>query len=329
MHIVKFGDRGTLVGKIQEKLGINPTNYFGEITLTKVKAFQKSKKLKPDGEVGDKTFAALGIQNPEQYLSTDISNINAEVVKQNSNSTPEVFSNSLINVVMLDKDEFINKIDKKYWLFLHHTAGGHNPFAVSKMWNNDTRGRIATEYIIGGISSDGKDASQDGVIVKCMPTGTSAYHLGDNGNSKLHPQSVGIEICNYGWLTKGGYKKDNVWVAKDKDSFYNYVGGKMLAEQVCDLGFDFNGHRYYHAYTVKQIEALNKLIPLIKANHPELDLSKGLKEWLKTETPAIAFGYKKDAYLGKVLGLLTHTNIRKDKTDCSPQPILIEAILNW
>ena len=55
---------------------------------------------------------------------------------------------------------------------------------------------------------------------------------------------------------------------------------------------------------------------------------KGLIEWIKKEGPHKAFEYHEDASKGKVKGLLTHANVRKDKYDLFPQPELIDMLLS-
>jgi predicted RNase H-like HicB family nuclease len=196
---------------------------------------------------------------------------------------------------------------------LHHTAGAENPFAVVDQWNDDTRGKIATEFLIGGPSVNGKSTKYDGVIVKCMPDGGYGAHLGDNGSQSMHVNSVGIEVCNFGQLTKVG----NV--------FKTYTGTIVHPDQVCDLGFKFRGFQYYHKYSEAQIEALRELILFIK-ERDGINIKKGLIEWLTTKTPAEAFEYSKEAWAGKVKGMLSHTSTRKDKTDMSPQPELIKML---
>lgn len=316
MILIKQGDKGTLVGMIQEKLSITKTNIFDENTKNKVIEFQRKKGLKIDGEVGRETFSALGIENPSEYLSTDIRNV------QDNNSV-------MINKFYLDSDEYKKGSFEKFYLFLHHTAGGHDPYAVVKMWNNDTRGAIATQYVIGNKSTSGNE-TMDGVIVEAFPDNAWAYHLGDNGSNLLHPHSVGIEICSYGPLTKGGFKSNGKFINKDPNKFYNYVGTEMPSDQVCDLGYEFKGYRYYHKYSDKQIKALEMLIDSeIKKIYPKIDLSKGLNEWLKTEHPSKAFDFKQDAYLGKIKGVLSHTSTRKDKTDVYPDPRLIELLKKY
>lgn len=313
--VLKKGDKGSAVKKLQEVLGLKIDGDFGSITEEAVRKYQKSKGLLADGVVGSKTAESLGFKI-EDYISTDLSTSsvsrqNVDNTQTNSYTTQEGLT---IQKYYLDSDEYVNDKTKKYWLFLHHTAGGHNPFSTVKQWNNDTRGRIATQYVIGNISTTNGDSTYDGVVVETFPDEDWAYHLGNNGNSHLHPESVGIEICSYGFLTK----KDG--------KYYTYVNSVVPEDQVCDLGFDFNGHRYYHKYSDKQIQSLGKLIKEIVRRHPDINLDSGLKNWLKTQSPKEAFGYKDEAFYGRTKGLLTHTNVRKDKTDCQPQDNLVELI---
>jgi hypothetical protein len=60
--IVKRGDRGAAVRRIQEELGISADGIFGEQTERAVKRFQRSHSLVADGIVGPLTRRALGLQ---------------------------------------------------------------------------------------------------------------------------------------------------------------------------------------------------------------------------------------------------------------------------
>jgi len=141
-----------------------------------------------------------------------------------------------------------------------------------------------------------------------------AYHLGKNNSKLLHPYSIGIEICNYGWLEEREGK------------FYTYVNSVVPDDQVCDLGFEFRGRRYYHGYTEAHIQSVSKLLKEISRRHPQVNLDLGLAEWLAAQTPGEAFDFKDEACNGDVRGLLTHTNTRPDKNDCSPQPLLVDML---
>lgn len=303
MVLKKDGDNDKdAVMAVQEVLGLKQDGSFGSITKAAVIKYQKKHSLVADGIVGNGTAKHMGI-DLDEFLDTDLSKL--------IRTTEEGLT---INKKYLDKDEYVNGPTEKYYLFLHHTAGWNNPYTTIKSWNNDDRGRIATQFVIGGISIKTGDDKYDGEVVECFPDGGWAYHLGKNGSRKLHPHSIGIELCNFGPLTEKNGK------------YYNYVKREVKKDEVCDLGYEFRGYQYWHAYTDKQIEATRQLILEIARRHPKIDIKKGLKEWLKTETPAEAFGFKKDAYLGKVEGMLSHTTTRKDKTDWAPQPKMVEMI---
>ena len=59
--VVKRGDRGDAVRKIQSALGVGADGVFGPLTERAVKRFQRSHGLLVDGIVGPQTRAALGL----------------------------------------------------------------------------------------------------------------------------------------------------------------------------------------------------------------------------------------------------------------------------
>lgn len=63
-HVIKYGDRGSEVRKVQTQLNKNNVpiyvdGIFGQITLKKVKEFQTRRHLNSDGIVGPSTWTAL------------------------------------------------------------------------------------------------------------------------------------------------------------------------------------------------------------------------------------------------------------------------------
>lgn len=291
--LLKRGDSGEDVKLLQKRLGLKADGKFGPKTEEAVKDFQGSHGLFIDGVVGEETQVALFKDDLEDLIDSQIT------VNQ-------------FDLLYMDPDEYVSGPNKPEYLFLHHTAGWDSPVKTITSWNNDRRGRVGTEFVIGGQSIRGRK-DFDGVIVKCIPDGGWAYHLGKTGSFDMHKNSVGIELNNFGYLTKVG----NV--------FKTYTGAIVDEDQVCDLGYEFNGHRYYHKYSDAQIESLRELILFIK-ERDGIDIKKGLIDWLSNEEPVKAFGFKKKAYDGKVKGMLSHTNVRKDKTDISPQPNLIAML---
>lgn len=307
--ILKLGSKGDQVKTLQRFLKLTDDGDFGPKTESAVKAWQKSNGLKDDGVVGPKTWDAMGLASTDvsENLSTESDDI---TYKQ----------------YLLPKDEYLAGPTAKEYVFLHHTAGGHNPYQVVDMWARDTRGRIATEFVLGGPACNGKNDSFDGELIQCVPTGAYGWHLGDNGSMHMHKHSVGIEVCNYGYVTKGGYKSGKTWIAKDANKYYNYGGGEVIESHVTTLDKSFRGHKTWHRYSDKQIEVLKNWILFI-ANRDNIDVRKGLIEEIK-KNGAGGFEWNENAYYGKVKGMWTHTNTRKDKVDMFPQAELIDMLLS-
>jgi len=292
--IIKLGDKGDAVKQIQKALGIKADGDFGPNTLKMVKLFQASHGLMPDGVVGPVTQKLLfkEVEGFEEKLDTEVTEM-------------------LFDTVLLDSDEFISGPNKPEWLFLHHTAGWNNPYNTIANWNNDSRGRIATEFVVGGNSITG-DSMYNGKVVKCLPDGAWAYHLGDVKSSEMIRNSVGIELCNFGGLTPVGL------------GFKTYTGQLVNESEICDLGYEWKGYRYWHKYSEAQIQATHELIKFI-AQRDGIDICAGLVEWVEKD-PMTAFDYRLNASQGKVKGMLSHSNVRKDKLDVAPQPLLIKML---
>ena len=295
----KLNSTGVMVRQIQEALNITIDGQFGPKTQAAVINFQMNENLVADGIVGKNTLEALGILDTDLKIGSNLF-ITEEGLK--------------INCHHLSSGEYIKETYpiQNDFLFLHHTAGWNNPFKTVDHWNRDSRGRIATEFVLGGQNIKNNDDAHDGVLVQAFPEGCQAWHLGATGGYYMNRHSVGIEICNFGYLTENGK---------------TYVGTQANEDQILDLGYEFRGHQYWHKYSDKQIHTLKKTILYI-ANRDNIDIRNGLIKWISEQGPQAAFEFQQDAYEGKVKGLLTHTNVRKDKSDCFPQQELIDMLLS-
>lgn len=207
-----------------------------------------------------------------------------------------------IKQVRLNSNQYFAEDSPKTQIYLHHTAGNGNAEGVSRYWNgNDAR--IATAFIIG----------ENGTIVQCFSSKHWAWHLGidqedfaRNGAkySNLNKTSVGIEVCNWGYLTKKG------------DKFYNYAGGVVNPSYVTTLDQPFKGYKYWYKYSDAQIESLRQLVVYLCDTY---GISKEYNESI--------WGIDKDAFKG-VNGIFTHNSVRKDKSDMYPCPRVIEMLKN-
>ena len=291
--VLKLGSKGKEVKELQEFLNINADGIFGVGTKAAVQKWQANNNLVADGIVGPATWDAMGL------ATTDAS----EKVYTTDNGL-------VINKHFLPVGEYKQGPINAEWLFLHHTAGWHNPYKTIDSWGRDSRGAVATEFVLGGPSVKGNDDKYDGEMVQAFPEGNYGWHLGKNGSQKMHVNSIGIEVCNFGYIVNGK----------------TYAGTTVADSQIVELDKEFRGHKLWHRYSDAQIEALHKWILWI-AERDNIDVRAGLPALIK-EKGADAFEFNEDAYYGRVKGLWTHNNTRKDKVDMFPQQELMDMLVS-
>jgi hypothetical protein len=290
--VLKLGSKSKEVELLQSYLKITVDGVFGPETEKAVKQFQKERGLTEDGIVGSKTWSILGLASTDQEEKVNDPDFDLD-----------------IKPYFLPIGESVTANTKKEWIFLHHTAGWHNPYQVVDAWAKDDRGTIATEFVVGGQSVKGGDIKYDGVVVQAFPKGNYAWHLG-TGNNVMHKCSTGIEVCNFGAITNGK----------------TYVNVPADPAQIVELAKPFRGHKFWHAYSNKQLKALKKLI-LYLANRDIVDIHKGLIPLIK-QKGADAFDVFDPTLVEKTKGLWSHTNVRKDKVDMFPQQELLDMLLS-
>ena len=290
--VLKIGSRGKEVKELQEFLEIGADGIFGKGTETSVKKWQSSNGLSADGIVGPATWDVMGL------ATTD-----------SSEQTYTTENGLIIERHFLPSGEYKVGPTNKEYVFLHHTAGWHNPFKCIDQWGRDSRGAVATEFVLGGPSIKGNDNEYDGKMVQAFPEGGYGWHLGKNGSQHMHTHSVGVEVSNFGYIKDGK----------------THAGTTAHESQIVELDKPFRGHKTWHRYSDAQIKALHKWILFI-AERDNIDVRAGLPSLIK-EKGADAFEWNEDAYYGKVKGLWTHTNTRRDKTDMFPQQELMDMLV--
>lgn len=297
MYDTNSTDRA-MIKQIQEALNITIDGIYGPKTEAAVINFQSNEGLVADGVVGPKTLEVMGI------LDTDKKRVLSYKTETGLNITKYHLPTGQY---LQNEEPILND-----YLFLHHTAGWNNPYNCIDGWGRDNRGRIATEFVIGGQNIKDNGDRYDGDVVQAFPEGCQGWHLGATGSYYMNRHSAGIELCNFGYLTEEGK---------------TYTGVSAEVSQIVTLDEAFKDRTLWHKYSEAQLKSLRKLI-LHVANRDNIDICTGLQKWIETQGPAKAFGFQQDAYAGAVKGLLTHTNVRKDKTDCFPQPELVDMILS-
>jgi len=290
--VLKLGSKGKEVELLQEYFKLPVDGVFGPSTENAIKVFQKDHGLTADGIVGPKTWDVLGLASTDHQEKVNDPDFDLD-----------------IKPYFLPIGESVTANAKKEWIFLHHTAGWHNPYQVVDAWAKDDRGTIATEFVIGGQSVKGGDIKYDGEVIQAFPKGNYAWHLG-TGNNIMHRCSTGIEVCNFGAITNGK----------------TYVNVPADSAQIVTLAKPFRGYQHWHAYSNKQLKALKKLI-LYLANRDLVDVHKGLIPLIKSKG-ADAFDVYDPTLVEKTKGLWSHTNVRKDKVDMFPQQELLDMLLS-
>jgi len=209
---------------------------------------------------------------------------------------------SKIKQVRLKESQYFAEESAKTQIYLHHTAGNGNAEAVSRYWNG-TSDRVATAFVVG----------QDGLIVQCFSSKHWAWHLGISKAEfkgqgakyqNLDKASVGIEVCNWGYL-------------KEKDGkFYNYVNARVPESMVTTLDEPFKGYKHWYKYTDAQIESTRQLLVYLCDTY---NIPKEYKSQI--------FSLDKEAFKGTP-GIYTHNSVRKDKSDIYPCPRMIQMLEN-
>lgn len=310
METIKLGDSGFEVIKLQEILGIKADGVFGKMTHTAVVKFQKEHNLIADGIVGPITWRALIPKG-----DTELTNDDYEYFPM----TPGI----TVNGKWLP-NYYPGPVQKR-WLILHHTAGWDNPYETVKFWERDNN-TVATEYVLGGKHPNKGDLGYDGRMISCMPKGAYAWHA-SVGNTALHRESIGLEICSFGGLHKGGYYQGSKWIPKNPNGFYAWPGVEVSPDQVVDIGYVYRFNQYFHKISDKQIEEVKNLIYYLQDLY-RINPKKGLYEMIKDKGVKYAFDFCNPTEMEKNPGIYTHGNAFAGKNDIFPQQELIDMIMS-
>ncbi len=224
---------------------------------------------------------------------------------------------SLINQNELTENQYFKEDCSlvKSIIVAHHTAGGSSPKNVIYGWQSNPE-KVATAFIIAGKPTS-KDTHKDGEIFQAFGSKYWAYHLAFSKNTnavpvkyhnftyeqKIAKASIGIEIANWGQLTK-----------QTDGTFKTYVGTLVPVDEVITFETPFRGYKYYHAYTDAQLKSLKELL---------IYLCNQYKISKKFNSDMFDINIKA---LDGTNGIWTHVSYRSDKNDCCPQPKLIEIL---
>ncbi len=226
---------------------------------------------------------------------------------------------NLKDIVQVDfkPEQYKREETSKNCVVLHHTVSGKFAQGVIDWWNSNPD-KIATHFII----------QNDGKIFQLYSSKYWAHHLGIKAtflkkkgysdynirNELLNKCSVSMEICNWGGLVKSG---DKFHPAKWDDKLKKYVPNTKITipnDQVETYSKPFRDFKYFEKYSTEQIESIGKLLVYLS---DKFGIPKDYNEKI--------WDVNDDALSGKP-GIYTHCSYRSDKSDCHPQPELIEML---
>lgn len=284
--MIKPGDIGEGVSQVQKYLSLLGYDlivdgHYGDKTLRSLKAFQKKYNLSVDGIVGPATLSAL--QAAQKRTSKELK----------GDSRNKDYGCLNVNVdYKLPLGQYVKQVLDKDKIYIHYTVSGPDAKSVIRHWNSNAE-RVSTAFVISG------RGDEDGQIYEAFNPDYWGFHLGVKGtNGKLDKHSIGIEICNWGELTKKG------------DKFYNTYGGLVPLDEVYVLDKEWRGKKYFHSFSEKQLKSLEDLILWVieEYNIPIQNIDFN-RDWAE---------YNESHIKNKTPGVWTHTNVRRDKKDIYP-----------
>jgi hypothetical protein len=271
-----------------------------------------------------------------------------------------------MDIHQLDINSYYHEPHPKDSIFLHHTEGYYRPDWVIDSWNRNKANstnkiRTAASLVIGGKAIAEHNNSFDGNVLQAFPPCAWAHNLSikSKKNTFLNQKSISIELCNFGPLTESlngsFYSKSNIRISEDQicelsEPFRGFkYFHKYSEKQLISL-------REVLIYLSDRFEIdLNKGLKkeIIKSQTP---LPEGLsriklQKWLNKNGFTDHWGNKipetgeidkrtkeaiesigKDPFslnqisLNGGQGLWSHSNVRMDLFDITPQPGVIDLI---
>lgn len=175
--------------------------------------------------------------------------------------------------------EYYNTETEKHQIVLHHTVA--STFSSTFNWWQQDGIHVATAYII----------DKDGTICEMFNPDYWSYHLGKGTTTLNNKSAIGIELVNEGPI----WKKNN--------QYFWWDGTVSYKGEVHDSNTWWRGYRYWAKYTKEQTTSL-------------VELLRYLTERYQINTK-IVDTYKYDKELLYKNGIISHHNVRTDKTDVS------------
>lgn len=266
----------------------------------------------------------------------------------------------------LDENSYYKETYPKDSIFLHHTEGYYRPDWVISTWdrnktNSTNKIRSASCYVIGGKDLSGINQSYDGIILESYPPDAWAHSLfvKSKNNTFLNQKSISLDLCNYGALIQsldgGFYTKTQIRIPDDqicelsqpfRGNKYFHLYSERQLDSLRKIIIDLSKKFQIDIYRGIKKEIIKSEIFI-----PEGLSGIKLQKWLNKNGFTDSWGTKlnengefdqktreavdsvgkcafsiNSAALNGAPGLWSHSNVRMDLLDITPQPNLLELI---
>jgi N-acetyl-anhydromuramyl-L-alanine amidase AmpD len=177
--------------------------------------------------------------------------------------------------------EYIREKTAKQMIVLHHTVSSTGAY-VDDWWKSDNgKSRVAVAYIV----------EKTGEIYQLFDPCYWAYHIGKGSTHDDNMHSIGIEIVNEGPL-----------IEKNGEFFWNDCK-KRYDGEVYTHSCIWRGYQHFACYTEAQYKAVSELVLQLCT---EFNIPRKL---------ITSYLFAKKYFEHR--GIVSHHNLRSDKTDVS------------
>ncbi len=149
-------------------------------------------------------------------------------------------------------------------IIIHYTAGNSLNVAVNTLKN--PRVKASAHIVIG---REGEIVQMADFNIITWHAGNSGYKFPDFVRTSFNKYSIGIEICNDGFLVKTNSK------------FYNWYKKEVSKEFVFEgkhRNYPITKSVYWHTFTEKQIEVVSDICKLLMKEYPSIKYILGHEE---------------------------------------------------
>ncbi len=198
----------------------------------------------------------------------------------------------VITKISFPEGQYLKEAAEKRQIVLHHTVSSNAASSIA--WWKQTPERVAVAFVV----------EKDGTILQLYEPQYWAYHIGKGSTSDQNRHTIGIEIVNEGILSRErdfGCTQPNF----TPHSMYKWCDGKAFFTGThIALPAPWRGSRYFACYTEEQYTAVGELVKYLSQRFP---IPLLVNDTFTYDPANFAFH-----------GIVSHHNLRADKTDLSP-----------